>query len=123
VRTLLERSFSSVRQVDLLLLLRETHRQRDWSAGELETALRTSATAVDGDLAALLQAQLVEVQHGPPTLWRYRSGPHDRTVDALAGCYRSHKTAVVRLASSGGGGSLDAFADAFRRPPKEPSDG
>ena len=114
VQELLHRCIASVRQLDLLLLLRET-RDRDWSANELETALRSSATALDTDLSGLLQVGLVEVQPGPPTVWRYRAGPDDPKVEALARCYRTHRTTVVRIIASSGRSSLDQFADAFRR--------
>ena len=114
VHQLLDRCIAWVRQLDLLLLLRETS-DRDWSANELETALRSSSTAIDTDLSGLLRAEFVEVGSGPPTTWRYRSGPHDVTVEALGRCYRTHRTSVVRIIASSGRSSLDEFADAFRR--------
>lgn len=123
MRALLERSIDSVRQLDMLLLMREAGTARDWSADELETALRSSATAVDTDLAGLLQAGLVEVEAGPPTLWRYRPGSGDRTVAALAACYRTHRTTVVRVISSSAASSMDEFADAFRLRRKDGPDG
>lgn len=113
VHQLLKRRIESVRQLDLLMLL-QTHGARDWSASELEKELRSSAMAIDADLAGLLRADLAEAVAGPPTLWRYRSGRHDETVRSLARCYQSHRTTIIRIIASSGSGSLDQFADAFR---------
>lgn len=120
VRQLLEASIASVRQLDLLLLMRGSG-ERTWSATELERALRSSATAVEADLAGLLDAALVEVDAGPPTLWRYAPAQQRRVVDSLADCYRTHRTSVIKLiaSSTSDGGALDAFADAFRIRRKE----
>lgn len=123
MRDLLQRSIGSVRQLDLLLLMRDAGTSREWTAGELETTLRSSATAVDADLAGLLQAGLIEVVHGPPTLWRFQPGDRTRTIDELAKCYRTHRTSVVRLVASSSTGSLDQFADAFRLRRRSDTDG
>lgn len=115
VRQLLEHSIGSVRQLDLLLLMRESGREREWTVGELTSVLRSSETAVEGDLAGLLRTPLVEVVEGPPTRWRYRPGSLDGTVDTLSRCYRTHRTSVIGIvAASPRNSSLGEFAEAFR---------
>jgi hypothetical protein len=116
VRNLVQSSITSLRQLDLLLFMRQAGESRTWSAAELETALRSSPTAVDADLAGLLQARLIQVIVGPPTLWQYAPGDRRRVVDALAEAYRTHRTSIIRFIASqpSSAGALDGFADAFR---------
>lgn len=115
VRQLLERSIGSVRQLDLILLLREHGEQREWSVGELNGVLRSSELALEGDLADLLDAGLVEAVAGPPTRWRYQPGERRVVVDTLASCYRTHRISVIgSVAAARRQSSLGEFADAFR---------
>jgi hypothetical protein len=125
VQQLLQGPIASVRQLDMLLLMHQAGEGRTWSAAELETALRSSYEAVDADLAGLLQAGLIAVIIGPPTLWRYTPGTHRATIEALAGYYRTHRTSVVRLIASKPNrqDALDTFADAFRLRRREHDDG
>lgn len=124
VRRLLEERIESIRQLDVLLCLRESGSARTWTAAELNATLRSSETALEGDLAGLLDAGLVETVAGPPTQWRYAPGDQSRAVDQLAASYRSHRTTVIRTIGSGRATSIDEFADAFRiRRRDNPTDG
>jgi hypothetical protein len=125
VRQLLQASIASVRQLDMLMLMRDGGEARTWSASELETALRSSDAAVDTDVAGLLQAGLIEVVTGPPTLWKYAPGGRRPMVDALAGYYRTHRTSVIKAIASATStnAAMDQFADAFRLRRTEEHDG
>lgn len=124
VRALLEQSIGSVRQLDLLLLMRDSGAAREWSVSELNGVLRSSEMAVEADLADLLEAALVETVAGPPTRWRYQPGDRRRVVDSLAACYRSHRTSVIgAVAAARRQSSLGDFADAFRLRRRNDPDG
>lgn len=105
----------SVRQLDVLLLMRAEGQTRTWTTSELNRVLRSSETALEQDLAGLLDAGLVQTTHGPPTEWSYAAGQRAHVVDELASCYRTHRTAIIALiARQQPRATLDAFADAFR---------
>ncbi len=123
VRRLLEESIDSIRKLDVLLCMRDAGTDRGWTVAELNAKLRSSETALEADLSGLLDAQLVESVAGPPTSWRYVPGQRARTVDSLAACYRTHRTAVIRIITTRGGSSAQQFADAFRIQRKESGDG
>jgi hypothetical protein len=123
IRRLLADSIESLRQLDALLCMRESGHDTSWTVSELNAQLRSSETALEQDLVGLLAAGLVETVAGPPTAWRYAPGAKARTVDALAACYRTHRTSVIGLVVSGAESSIDQFADAFRLRRKEDLDG
>lgn len=124
VRRLVIEKIDSVRQLDVLLLLRESGPHRVWTVAELNAVLRSSQAALEHDLAGLLRAGLVEAEAGPPTGWRYAPNSSEASVDALAACYRTHRTAVITLVTSPQRtSSLSDFADAFNFRKKDPLDG
>lgn len=123
VRKLVTVSIESVRQLDLLLLMREAGTARSWTTSDLNAVLRSSEIALEQDLAGLLQAKLVEPVAGPPTSWQYVPGASAHTVDRLATCYRTHRTSVIGLVVARQAHSLDTFADAFRFRRKDQHDG
>lgn len=106
VRRLLEESIDSIRRLDVLLCMRDAGEDRGWTVAELNAHLRSSETALEADLAGLLGAKLVESMAGPPTSWRYAPGTMSNTVDSLAGFYRTHRTALIRLITTPGGSTV-----------------
>lgn len=106
--------------------MREAGTSASLTVSELNARLRSSETALERDLAGLAAANLVESVAGPPTSWRFTPGDHARTVEKLASSYRTHRTSVIRLITTGGGSgssSIDQFADAFRIRRKDRPDG
>ncbi|MCW2960580.1 MAG: hypothetical protein JWM90_967 [Thermoleophilia bacterium] len=105
-------------------MMRESETSRTWTAGELTAVLRSSQAAVEQDLAGLLRAGLVEAEAGPPTSWRCSPSGGDSAVEALAACYRTHRTAIITLVTKQKStSSLTDFADAFNFRKQDPLDG
>ena len=106
-------TFRSVWALELLCFLRREP-DRDWSRGDLVTALRASDLVVEQSLASLTAAGLVVMVS--PDSARYR--PANDELDALArdaeAQYASSPDKVRRLIVSSAHGGLSAFADAFR---------
>jgi hypothetical protein len=111
------RTFESVRQLELLLMLR-AEPSRAWTATEMSVELRSSETGTANHLADLQVKGLLARHDGPDGAAAYRYAPDqavERTVSALAEVFGRRKQSVVRLIfSEPEENPIQTFADAFR---------
>ena len=93
-------SITSVRRLEVLLVMHQSGPQREWSPSELSHAMHSAEGAVASDLAALEAGQLVRQVPGEPPHFVYEPGEHDSEVAALATRYHSHRVKVISLIAS-----------------------
>lgn len=96
VLAFIDRTFSSIGQLEILLLLR-AHRRRSWSADQVSQELRSNATAAEERLRGLQDAGLVAPVAGADRCYRYQPDTPglDDLVSRLAECYRDYRLRVI----------------------------
>ena len=106
-------SFPSVWSLELLLLLKRSPRQ--WPRDEIVASLRASELVAVQSLASLTAAGLVSIDSDGSATYSPASADLRDMVDEAEALYGRTPDAVRRLIVGGrSGGSIAAFADAFR---------
>jgi hypothetical protein len=118
IKRFLAEDIESVRQLEVLLQLRETP-SRAWTAQEVSESQRSSPAWAAQQLEDLRAKRLVDIAEGPTGEPAYRYHPADAalatTVDEVAGLFARRKTTVVALIfGDPGGDPVRSLADAFR---------
>ena len=104
----------SVRQLELLLLLRAS-RDRDWTASAVAGSLRVAPRWAGGELAALHAGGLVDSDGADEPAYRYAAAPgEDRLVAELEETYRRRKPTVIQAILTAMDSDVQALSDAFR---------
>ena len=113
VRSFIADTFSSVWDLELMLLLK-AHPERTFKAAELVSQLRASESVIAKGSASLVAAGLA-IDEADGAL---RYGPATPDLEALVSeteaIYRAKPDAIRRLIAQRSAGSLGAFADAFK---------
>jgi hypothetical protein len=111
----------SVRQLELLLMLRDRGDQR-WTAATVAAALRVAPNWAARELEAMRATRLLSADGEADAAYSYSpSSSEDRFVAELADVYQRRKQTVIQAVLNEMGSDVQALSDAFRL--RGPSDG
>lgn len=114
VLAFLDRTISSIDQLEILLLVR-AQRSKSWTAQQVADELRSNAEAVEERLRMLEAAALVSRAGESPSTFRYEPLPpaRDEVIGRLEIAYRDFRFRVIERVFKKPDG-MQSFADAFR---------
>lgn len=116
VQAFIAREIYSVEQLEVLLLLHRSP-EREWTAADVGSELRTSPVSAARRLQDLKRRSLLaQIEDASPE--RYRFDPQilpvaPEVIARLEACYRKYRIRVIELIFTRRGGALEAFLDAF----------
>jgi hypothetical protein len=120
VRSLLERHFTSVSELEaLLVLIRDC---RPWTVKELARALVINEDHAESLMAALIKMRLV-ASVGPAYIFDPHKKADRAAAEALSALYDKYRLRIMNVIFSKPSEPLREFGEAFRLRPRSPDEG